>query len=114
MDCCQTGPVENADNITRKKRETDQVISGIGFPAVVAIILSVSLIIQESFLHAHAQMLGLIRRKLLEGLSDQQILYGIGIQAVGLAQITKRCWVDKVLVGCERRAKCSSGAPLEL
>lgn len=49
--------------------------------------LSCSLILQESFIHSHRPHLGLIRRKLLFALSDQQIIYGIGIQAVGLAQI---------------------------
>lgn len=55
----------------------------------MSIVLSLSLIIQESFIHSHRPALGLIRRKLLFALSDQQILYGIGIQAVGLAQITR-------------------------
>lgn len=58
-------------------------------PATLSIVLSLSLIIQESFIHSHKPALGLIRRKLLFALSDQQILYGIGIQAVGLFQITK-------------------------
>ncbi|KUI66148.1 hypothetical protein VM1G_02283 [Cytospora mali] len=63
------------------------VILGFIIPAAIAIILSLSLIIQESFLQSHRPAFGLIRRKLLYGLSDQQILYGIGIQAVGLAQM---------------------------
>lgn len=57
-------------------------------PATVSIVLSFSLIIQESFLHRHKPALGLIRRKVLFALSDQQIIYGIGIQAVGLSQIS--------------------------
>ncbi|ROW00015.1 hypothetical protein VPNG_08336 [Cytospora leucostoma] len=64
------------------------VILGFIVPAVIAIVLSLSLIVQESFLHSNKPALGLIRRKLLYGLSDQQILYGIGIQAVGLAQMS--------------------------
>lgn len=63
------------------------VILGFIVPAVVSIVFSFSLIIQESFLHADKPALGLIRRKLLFGVSDQQILYGTGIQIVGLAQI---------------------------
>lgn len=63
------------------------VILGFIIPAVIAIMLSLSLIVEESFIHSHRPALGLIRRKLLYGLSDQQILYGIGIQAVGLAQM---------------------------
>ncbi|ROV88057.1 hypothetical protein VMCG_10416 [Cytospora schulzeri] len=65
------------------------VILGFIVPAVIAIILSLSLIIEESFIHSHRPAVGLIRRKLLYGLSDQQILYGIGIQAVGLSQMYK-------------------------
>lgn len=56
---------------------------------MLSILLSLSLIIQESFIHANRPALGLIRRKLLFAFSDQQILYGIGIQAVGLAQVEK-------------------------
>lgn len=56
---------------------------------MLSILLSLSLIIQESFIHANRPALGLIRRKLLLAFSDQQILYGIGIQAVGLAQVEK-------------------------
>lgn len=51
--------------------------------------MAASLILQESFIHSHRPALGLIRRKLLFAFSDQQILYGIGIQVVGLAQITE-------------------------
>lgn len=54
----------------------------------MSIILAASLIIQESFINTHKPALGLMRRKLLFAFSDQQILYGIGIQAVGLYQIT--------------------------
>lgn len=64
-----------------------KVILGFIIPAVLAVALSLSLILQESFFNTHKPALGLIRRKLLYGFSDQQILYGIGIQAVGLAQI---------------------------
>lgn len=63
------------------------VILGFIVPAVVSIVFSFSLIIQESFIHTERPALGLIRRKLLFGISDQQILYGTGIQVVGLAQI---------------------------
>lgn len=63
------------------------VILGFIVPAAVSIVLSFSLILQESFIQSHKPALGLIRRKLLFGISDQQILYGIGIQVVGLTQI---------------------------
>lgn len=63
------------------------VILGFVVPAVVSIVFSFSLIIQESFIRTEKPALGLIRRKLLFGISDQQILYGIGIQIVGLVQI---------------------------
>lgn len=63
------------------------VILGFIVPAVVSIVFSFSLIIQESFIRTEKPALGLIRRKLLFGISDQQILYGTGIQIVGLAQI---------------------------
>lgn len=55
---------------------------------MLSILLSFSLIVQESFVYTHRPALGLIRRKLLFSFSDQQILYGIGIQAVGLFQAT--------------------------
>lgn len=63
------------------------VILGFIIPAAVSIVLAASLIIQESFINSHKPAHGQIRRKLLFAFSDQQILYGIGIQAVGLAQI---------------------------
>lgn len=63
------------------------VILGFIVPAVVSIVFSFSLIIQESFIRTDKPALGLIRRKLLFGISDQQILYGTGIQIVGLVQI---------------------------
>lgn len=56
---------------------------------MLSLLLSFSLVIQESFIQTHKPALGLIRRKLLFAFSDQQILYGIGIQAVGLAQINQ-------------------------
>lgn len=65
------------------------VILGFVVPAVVSIIFSFSLIIQESFIHSDRPALGMIRRKLLFGISDQQILYGMGIQIVGLTQINQ-------------------------
>lgn len=66
-----------------------QVILGFIVPALLSILLAISLIVQESFLQTPKPGLGLIRRKLLFAFSDQQILYGIGIQAVGLFQINK-------------------------
>ncbi|KAF3762784.1 hypothetical protein M406DRAFT_45665 [Cryphonectria parasitica EP155] len=77
-----------------EKAATNAGVAGIGVilgfivPATLSIVLAFSLIIQESFMHSKRPALGLIRRKLLFALSDQQIIYGIGIQAVGLAQIT--------------------------
>ncbi|CAN8098176.1 unnamed protein product [Discula destructiva] len=65
------------------------VILGFIVPAVVSIVFSFSLIIQESFIHSDRPALGLIRRKLLFSISDQQILYGTGIQIVGLSQINQ-------------------------
>ncbi|EON96381.1 hypothetical protein UCRPA7_8172 [Phaeoacremonium minimum UCRPA7] len=53
--------------------------------AVLALLISVSLIIQDSFFKSSKP--STIRRKLLNSYSDQQILTGIGIQAVGLAQL---------------------------
>ncbi|KAK0710809.1 hypothetical protein B0H67DRAFT_265660 [Lasiosphaeris hirsuta] len=52
--------------------------------ASLAIILSASLIIQDSL--RPAQSPSVIRRKLLSGYSDQQIIVGIGIQSVGLVK----------------------------
>lgn len=66
-----------------------QVILGFIVPALLSLVLSFSLVLQESFIQTHKPALGLIRRKLLFAFSDQQILYGIGIQAVGLAQINQ-------------------------
>ncbi|PSR80212.1 hypothetical protein BD289DRAFT_485095 [Coniella lustricola] len=63
------------------------VILGFIVPAGISILLAFSLVIQESFLRPDEPRRGHIRRKLLFALSDQQIIYGIGIQAVGLAQI---------------------------
>jgi hypothetical protein len=53
----------------------------------VALIISASLVFQEARRHRAAQKPSILRRKLLNSYSDQQILTGIGIQSVGLAKI---------------------------
>ncbi len=53
--------------------------------AAVALIISASLILQE-FSSRGSHKPHMVRRKLLNGYSDQQIITGIGIQSVGLAQ----------------------------
>ncbi|CAJ2511277.1 Uu.00g069020.m01.CDS01 [Anthostomella pinea] len=69
---------------------SDAGVAGIGVllsfivTAVVAIGLSATLIFQEARGHSKPSVL---RRKLLNAYSDQQILTGIGIQSVGLAKI---------------------------
>lgn len=86
MNCTLPGPATTPSNAG---------VAGIGVilgfivPAVVSIIFSFSLIIQESFIHTDRPALGLVRRKLLFSVSDQQILYGTGIQIVGLTQINQ-------------------------
>ena len=62
-----------------------QVLLSFIITAVLALLMSVSLIVQDSFLKSTKP--STIRRKLLNSYSDQQILTGIGIQAVGLAQL---------------------------
>ncbi|KAI1330719.1 hypothetical protein F5Y16DRAFT_362472 [Xylariaceae sp. FL0255] len=64
-------------------------VAGIGvllsfiITAVLALIISASLIFQDARGHTHKTPV--LRRKLLGAYSDQQILTGIGIQSVGLA-----------------------------
>ncbi|KAJ8126341.1 hypothetical protein O1611_g7296 [Lasiodiplodia mahajangana] len=55
--------------------------------AVIALVISASLVFQETRRHASTQTHSVLRRKLLNAYSDQQILTGIGIQSVGLAKI---------------------------
>ncbi|KAF7515249.1 hypothetical protein G7054_g14670 [Neopestalotiopsis clavispora] len=70
---------------------TDAGVAGMGVllsfivTAAVAIALSVSLVFQEQF--AKRAKTSLIRRKLLNSYSDQQILTGIAIQSVGLVKM---------------------------
>ncbi|KAM7199775.1 hypothetical protein V8F20_005645 [Naviculisporaceae sp. PSN 640] len=57
--------------------------------AGLALVMSGSLVIQEFFqphLTRHNPNPSKIRRKLLNGYSDQQILVGIGVQSIGLAK----------------------------
>ncbi len=65
-----------------------QVLLSFMITAGIAIVISASLILQEFFPRSATagRRPGTIRRKLLNGYSDQQILLGIGIQCVGLAQ----------------------------
>ncbi|KAI1825187.1 hypothetical protein F4861DRAFT_209474 [Xylaria intraflava] len=75
----------------------DSGVAGIGvllsfiITAIIALVLSTSLVFQETRGHAstqkQAQKHSVLRRKLLNAYSDQQILTGIGIQSIGLAKI---------------------------
>ncbi|ETS79416.1 hypothetical protein PFICI_09269 [Pestalotiopsis fici W106-1] len=70
---------------------TDAGVAGTGvllsfiFTAVIAIVISASLIIQEQYYKQSKP--SVVRRKLLNAYSDQQILTGIGIQSVGLVKM---------------------------
>ncbi|KAI1128223.1 hypothetical protein F5Y10DRAFT_241127 [Nemania abortiva] len=72
---------------------SDSGVAGIGvllsfiITAIIALVISASLIFQEARGRASAQTPSVLRRKLLNSYSDQQILTGIGIQSVGLAKI---------------------------
>ncbi|KAI1858678.1 hypothetical protein JX265_010771 [Neoarthrinium moseri] len=71
---------------------TDAGVAGTGvllsfiITAVISLALSASLIIQEQFFRNRGRP-SVVRRKLLNAYSDQQIMTGIGIQVVGLAQM---------------------------
>ncbi|KAI1813513.1 hypothetical protein GGS20DRAFT_586457 [Poronia punctata] len=71
---------------------SDAGVAGIGvllsfiITAFIALIISASLVFQEARGHT-AQKRSILRRKVLNSYSDQQILTGIGIQSVGLAKI---------------------------
>ncbi|TGJ79303.1 hypothetical protein E0Z10_g9462 [Xylaria hypoxylon] len=72
---------------------SDSGVAGIGvllsfiITAVIALVISASLVFQEARGRTSAQNSSTLRRKLLNAYSDQQILTGIGIQSVGLAKI---------------------------
>lgn len=78
---------------------SDSGVAGIGvllsfiITAVIALGISASLVFQEARGHRHPAAAqrpkkpSILRRKLLNAYSDQQILTGIGIQSVGLAKI---------------------------
>ncbi|KAI1431328.1 hypothetical protein GGR50DRAFT_86499 [Xylaria sp. CBS 124048] len=55
--------------------------------AIIALAISASLVFQEARGRSWAPKPSVLRRKLLNAYSDQQILTGIGIQSVGLAKI---------------------------
>ncbi|OTB03535.1 hypothetical protein M426DRAFT_321692 [Hypoxylon sp. CI-4A] len=71
---------------------SDAGVAGIGvllsfmITTVVSLIISASLILQEARNKASPQKPSILRRKLLNSYSDQQILTGIGIQSIGLAK----------------------------
>ncbi|KAI0161284.1 hypothetical protein GGR57DRAFT_352777 [Xylariaceae sp. FL1272] len=71
---------------------SDAGVAGIGVllsfiaTAAIALVISTSLIFQETRGRA-AHKPSVLRRKLLNAYSDQQILTGIGIQSVGLAKM---------------------------
>ncbi|KAI2632330.1 hypothetical protein GGR54DRAFT_30341 [Hypoxylon sp. NC1633] len=56
--------------------------------AAVSLVISASLIFQEARDNGSSPKPSVLRRKLLNSYSDQQILTGIGIQSVGLARTT--------------------------
>ncbi|KAI0205440.1 hypothetical protein F4808DRAFT_409237 [Astrocystis sublimbata] len=72
---------------------SDSGVAGIGvllsfiITAIIALVISASLVFQEARGRASAQKPSILRRKLLNAYSDQQILTGIGIQSVGLGRI---------------------------
>lgn len=55
--------------------------------AILSITMSASLVFQEQFTRRKGKKPSLVRRKLLNSYSDQQILTGIGIQSVGLVKM---------------------------
>ncbi|KAI1381656.1 hypothetical protein F4677DRAFT_132554 [Hypoxylon crocopeplum] len=74
---------------------SDAGVAGIGvllsfmITALIALVISASLIFQEARNNGSSSSLqkpSILRRKLLNSYSDQQILTGIGIQSVGLAK----------------------------
>ncbi|KAI1095379.1 hypothetical protein F5B19DRAFT_441287 [Rostrohypoxylon terebratum] len=71
---------------------SDAGVAGIGvllsfiITATVSLILSASLIFQEARNKSSSE--SVLRRKLLNSYSDQQILTGIGIQSIGLAKVS--------------------------
>ncbi|KAI1153263.1 hypothetical protein F4825DRAFT_415771 [Nemania diffusa] len=72
---------------------SDSGVAGIGvllsfiITATIALVISASLVFQEARRRASTESPSVLRRKLLNAYSDQQILTGIGIQSVGLAKI---------------------------
>lgn len=82
-----------ADNCTSPPAEaaTDAGVAGMGvllsfiFTAAIALVISTSLVFQERF--GKRIKPSVVRRKLLNSYSDQQILTGIGIQCVGLVKM---------------------------
>ncbi|KAI0136931.1 hypothetical protein BJ170DRAFT_603771 [Xylariales sp. AK1849] len=70
---------------------SDAGVAGLGvllsfmITAAIAIVISTSLVIQEQFTDSKKQ--SLVRRRLLNAFSDQQILTGICIQSVGLIKM---------------------------
>ncbi|KAI3327676.1 hypothetical protein HD806DRAFT_330904 [Xylariaceae sp. AK1471] len=72
---------------------SDAGVAGVGvllsfiITAIIALAISASLVFQEARGRTSARRPSVLRRKLLNAFSDQQILTGIGIQSVGLAKI---------------------------
>ncbi|KAI1179502.1 hypothetical protein F4777DRAFT_433728 [Nemania sp. FL0916] len=72
---------------------SDSGVAGIGvllsfvITAIIALAISASLVFQEARGRTSTRKPSVLRRKLLNAYSDQQILTGIGIQSVGLAKI---------------------------
>ncbi|KAJ2970679.1 hypothetical protein NUW58_g9622 [Xylaria curta] len=72
---------------------SDAGVAGIGvllsfvITAVIALAISASLVFQEARGRTSVQKPSVLRRKLLNAYSDQQILTGIGIQSVGLGKM---------------------------
>lgn len=77
------------DRLTLRYLATTQVLLSFIVTAAIALTLSATLIMQEmrtSLSSASSFRPSVLRRKLLNAYSDQQILTGIGIQGVGLAK----------------------------
>ena len=81
------------DRLTLRYLATTQVLLSFIVTAAIALTLSATLIMQEmrtslssSYSSASSFRPSVLRRKLLNAYSDQQILTGIGIQGVGLAK----------------------------
>lgn len=78
-------------SIVPEAAPSDAGIAGMGvllsfmFTALLALVLSTSLIVQE-FASRKSSNPCKIRRRLLNSYSDQQIIQGIGIQSIGLAR----------------------------